>query len=148
MFILCLRREQATQLRAQQDREYREAAEADRLATIRQREEEEQRAAAEEEARAREELEEAQELSRQLTQQDTLRKLKAAFDAIPEPDAAPAISAVRFQLPSGKKLSRRFAKTETVQVRYLDCELTSHDLSMLMLPTVVRMCSACTTTSR
>jgi len=73
--------------------------------------------AEEEEARAREELEAAQELSRQLTQQDTIRKLKAAFDAIPEPDAAPAISAVRFQLPSGKKLSRRFAKTESVQVR-------------------------------
>lgn len=72
--------------------------------------------AEEEEARAREELEAAQELSRQLTQQDTIRKLKAAFDAIPEPEAAPTISAVRFQLPSGKKLSRRFAKTETVQV--------------------------------
>ncbi len=57
------------------------------------------------------------ELSRQLSQQDATRKLKAAFEAVPEPEVGPAISAVRFQLPSGKKLSRRFAKTETVQVR-------------------------------
>ena len=115
-FLFFFYREQAVQLRAQQDREYREAAEADRLATIRQREEEERREAEEEENRQREELEAAQEMSRQLTQQDTIRKLKTAFDAIPEPDVAPAVSAVRFQLPSGKKLSRRFGKTETVQV--------------------------------
>ena len=57
------------------------------------------------------------EMSRQLSQQDAIRKLKTAFEAVPEPDVGPAISAVRFQLPSGKKLSRRFAKTETVQVR-------------------------------
>jgi len=87
------------------------------LATIRQREEEERREAEEEENRQREGLEAAQELSRQLTQQDTIRKLKTAFEAVPEPDAAPAVSTVRFQLPSGKKLSRRFGKTETVQVR-------------------------------
>lgn len=55
------------------------------------------------------------EMSRQLSQQDAIRKLKTAFEAVPEPDVGPAISAVRFQLPSGKKLSRRFAKTETVQ---------------------------------
>jgi len=86
------------------------------LATIRQREEEERRETEEEENRQREELEAAQELSRQLTQQDTIRKLKTAFEAVPEPDAAPVVSAVRFQLPTGKKLSRRFGKTETVQV--------------------------------
>uniref|UniRef100_A0A7S3MDT0 UBX domain-containing protein n=1 Tax=Spumella elongata TaxID=89044 RepID=A0A7S3MDT0_9STRA len=121
------RREQAVQLRAQQDREYREAAEADRLATIRQREEEERREAEEEENRQREELEAAQEMSRQLTQQDTIRKLKTAFDAIPEPEAAPAVSAVRFQLPSGKKLSRRFGKTETVQRLYDYLTLVFHE---------------------
>lgn len=119
MYIFAFHREQATQLRAQQDREYRESAEADRLASIRAREAEEQRLAEEEEARQRAELEAAVEMSRQLTQQDTIRKLKSAFDAVPEPEAAPAISAVRFQLPSGKKLSRRFAKTETVQVKYI-----------------------------
>ena len=116
--------------------------------------------AEEEEARAREELEAAQELSRQLTQQDTIRKLKAAFDAIPEPEAAPTISAVRFQLPSGKKLSRRFAKTETVQVELesiIDDVLcaTICPACLVAFPRCnsfpLRLslhCSACTTTSR
>lgn len=92
--------------------------EADRLATLRQQEEEVQRRAAEEEARQQEELAAAVEMSRQLTQQDTLRKLKEAFAAAPEPEVAANVSAVRFQLPSGKKISRRFTKTDTVQVRH------------------------------
>ena len=58
------------------------------------------------------------ELSRQLTAQDQVRKLREIFEACPEPDAAmgPSVSVVRFQLPTGKKLSRRFLKTDTVQV--------------------------------
>lgn len=109
-------REEAIRLRAQQDREYRESAEADRLATLRQQEETAQRLAQEEEARQQAELAAAVEISRQLTAQDTLRKLRELFAASPEPDASPVVSAVRFQLPSGKKISRRFTKTDTVQV--------------------------------
>ena len=106
-------------LRAQQDREYRESAEADRLAVIRQREEAAEREIAEEEARQAEELAAAQELSRRLTEEDTLRKLRGIFEAAPEPAVGPTVSAVRFQLPSGKKLSRRFGKADTVQVNTL-----------------------------
>lgn len=116
-------REEAIRLRAQQDREYRESAEADRLATLRQQEETAQRLAQEEEARQQAELAAAVEMSRQLTAQDTLRKLREVFAASPEPDASPVVSAVRFQLPSGKKISRRFTKTDTVQVLYM-CDVT------------------------
>jgi membrane protein involved in colicin uptake len=110
-------REEATRLREQQDREYREAMEADRLAQIRQREEAAAREKAEEEARQAAELAAAVEMSKQLTREDTLRKLRATFSAHPEPEAGSNVAAVRFQLPSGKKLSRRFVKTDTVQVR-------------------------------
>jgi hypothetical protein len=112
-------REEATRLRAQQDREYQEAAEADRLAVIRQREEAARREAEEEEARQQQELAAAVELSKRLTEEDTLRKLRASFGAVPEPDPSPTVSAVKFQTPSGKKLSRRFQKTDTVQVHVL-----------------------------
>jgi hypothetical protein len=91
--------------------------EADRLAQIRQREEAAAREKAEEEARQAAELAAAVEMSKQLTREDTLRKLKATFSAHPEPEAGANVAAVRFQLPSGKKLSRRFVKTDTVQVR-------------------------------
>jgi membrane protein involved in colicin uptake len=110
-------REEATRLREQQDREYREAMEADRLAQNRQREEAAAREKAEEEARQAAELAAAVEMSKQLTREDTLRKLRATFSAHPEPEAGANVAAVRFQLPSGKKLSRRFVKTDTVQVR-------------------------------
>lgn len=117
--VLLLCREEAARLREQQDREYREAAEADRLAAIRQREEAAARAAAEEEARQAAELAAAVELSQRLSREDTLRKLRASFESNPEPPAAgnTDVATVRFQLPTGKKLSRRFLKTDTVQVR-------------------------------
>jgi hypothetical protein len=91
--------------------------EADHLAQIRQREEAAAREKAEEEARQAAELAAAVEMSKQLTREDTLRKLRATFSAHPEPEAGTNVAAVRFQLPSGKKLSRRFVKTDTVQVR-------------------------------
>jgi FAS-associated factor 2 len=112
------RRDEAARLRAQQDQEYLDSAEADRLARERLGEEERERVAALEARRVQEEMEAAVEKTRLKAKQDRLALLRESFDAQPEPgaEAGASVSAVRFQLPTGKKLSRRFMKTDTVQV--------------------------------
>lgn len=110
-------RTEAQLLREEQDREYRESQEQDRLAAERQAAELREREAREEEERQQAELEAAMELSRRLTREDTVRKLKKYFEEHPEPAASDNVSAVKFQLPSGRKLARRFEKSDTVQVR-------------------------------
>jgi len=109
------RREEATRLRAQQDEEYRAAMRADEDARVRARAEEAKRESEEEERRQQEELAEAVELSKKLTQQDTIRKLRESLPTEPDTGAVD-VSTIRFQLPTGKKLSRRFAKTDTIQI--------------------------------
>lgn len=114
-------RQEGQRLREQQDREYREAQEADLLAAQQQEQLEREQAAAEEEARQRQELEEAVELSRRLTTESNLRKLREYFEQNPEPPVTSSssdVATVRFQLPWGSKLSRRFKKSDTIQVLF------------------------------
>jgi hypothetical protein len=105
-------------LREQQDREYRESIEAERLEIERQRAEEEARVAAEEEKRQQEELAAAVALSKKLSREDEIRKLKSSFAASPEPENGSDVSTLRFQLPRAKKLTYRFRKTDKIQVSY------------------------------
>lgn len=111
-------REEAVRLRQQQDQEYRESLEADRRAQERAREEERVKAEKDEEERRQKELQEAIELSKRLSQQDKIRKIKELFQREPEPNAkAPDVTTIKFHLPKGKNLTRRFLKTDAVQVR-------------------------------
>ncbi|KAJ1425463.1 thioredoxin-like protein [Ochromonadaceae sp. CCMP2298] len=109
------RRDEAANLRAQQDQEYLDSAEADRIARERLGVEQREQAAAAEERRVQEEMEQSLERSRLEAKQDKLSQLRESFEAHPEPEADASVSTVRFQLPTGKKLSRRFLKTDTVQ---------------------------------
>lgn len=117
MYYLLFRSE-AVRLREQQDREYRESIEAE-MREIQRKEEEERKKIEEEEARKQqEELEAAIELSKKLSRESTIKRLKDAFALNPEPDNGSDIATVRFQLPRGKKLSRRFLKNDTTQVNH------------------------------
>ena len=107
MFSCC--RDEATRMRQQQDAEYQESLDADRRE--RERRESEEREAAEEEERRQQEAElaEALALSVRLTAEDTTRKRKDRLP--PEPDGnSSSVAVVRFQLPQGKKITRRFEK--------------------------------------
>jgi len=109
--------QESARLREQQDREYRESAERDRLERIRKQEEEESLARLEAEERNRGELEAAIELSNKLSKESAIIKKRQNLPAEPDqnvPDAA----AIRFQLPSGTKILRRFHKCDTVQTLY------------------------------
>jgi FAS-associated factor 2 len=109
------RRREFSMLREQQDREYREAEESDRRERERRENEERERIRLEEEERQRQELEAAMELSRRLNYEGDIGKRRAELS--PEPPASDVdVAVIRFQLPQGTKLSRRFPKLETVQV--------------------------------
>jgi septal ring factor EnvC (AmiA/AmiB activator) len=105
-------------LRQQQDREYRESAEADLRAEEAHRAEQARILAEQQEAQRREEAERAAEGERRRAHDAKIRALREAFEATPEPAATAGaeVSTVRFQLPTGSKLSRRFMKSDPVQV--------------------------------
>eukprot|EP01038_Epipyxis_sp_PR26KG_P014982 gene14982-20155_t len=113
-----MRRDEAAHLREQQDREYRESMEADSREERRRLQQEREAELLENERKAREELEQAVELSKKLTQEDKMRKLNEYFISHPEPaqGSSKDISEIRFQLPNGMKLTRRFLKFDQVQV--------------------------------
>lgn len=111
------RRREFSLLREQQDREYREAEESDRRDRERRENEERERIRLEEEEKQRQELEEAMELSRRLNYEGDIAKRRSELSA--EPGASDAeVAVIRFQLPQGTKLSRRFSKLEKVQVMF------------------------------
>ncbi len=109
---------EAQRLREEQDREYRESMELERREQERREREERERIEAEEKKKQEEELAAAVELSKKLSREDAIRKLKVAFNSIPEPDKVPDAATIRFQLPRGLKLERRFLKSEPVQVSF------------------------------
>jgi len=78
--------------------------------------EERERRRAEEDKRQQEELAAAVALSEQLHRDDAIRHLKDSFQAIPEPENNTDVATIRFQLPRGKKLTRRFHQHDTAQV--------------------------------
>jgi hypothetical protein len=75
-----------------------------------------------EEQRLADEEREAIELSQRLSRDDKIRKLRTYFEQHPEPETSVAeVATIRFQLPQGTKLSRRFLKTDTSQVKMCCC---------------------------
>jgi hypothetical protein len=117
-----LNRAEAVRLREQQDQEYQEALENERRETERIRAEEEKRALEERLAREASERAAAQEAEAKRGREREISIIKEYFAAHPEPAEEKAsgnggvVTTVRFQLPRGKKLSRRFLKTDTAQV--------------------------------
>ena len=107
------RRVESSMLREQQDREYREAEETDRRnRELREKAEAEERTRVEEERNAKE-LREAMDLSERLAKEQRIASLKESL--CEELPVGPDVSALRFQLPKGIKISRRFHKTDTIQ---------------------------------
>lgn len=107
-------RTESTRLRDEQDREYRAFEEADRRnRELREREDVEQRQREAQESQQRE-LHEAIELSNRLTKDNRILQCRQSLNE--EPPAGPDVSALRFQLPKGIKASRRFLKTDKIQV--------------------------------
>lgn len=98
-----IEREQEIELRRQQDEEYQQALRADQE---RERQREEQREM--EERRIREEAE--RERQKVQIEQDRIGKAKSLL----RPEPASGGARIRFTLPSGKKLDRRFENDETV----------------------------------
>mmetsp|Transcript_15976 Transcript_15976/g.60897 ORF Transcript_15976/g.60897 Transcript_15976/m.60897 type:complete len:277 (+) Transcript_15976:711-1541(+) len=101
-----------TELRAEQERNFQEALEADQR---RQREAAEAREREEEAAR----LEAQRQAEREEEERRALEEAKAALcrkrDAIgEEPPAGPGVTRLRFQFPNGQKVTRRFQQDETV----------------------------------
>jgi hypothetical protein len=93
----------------------RENAERERL----RRQEDEQELEREAAKRAQEEeLRKALDLTVSLNREKELSDLRARLGPEPEGEVAPGdISLVRFQLPKGAKVSRKFLRTDTIQVR-------------------------------
>lgn len=109
--------DQARQLRDEQDREYLEGLERDRL---REREEEEAR-----QAKERAELEAAmaeerrQEMAKQQEEDLAARVLAAKSSLPPEPAAGEPSAHIAVRLPAGGRLVRRFNASHKVEVLYL-----------------------------
>ena len=110
---LALYREETINLRAEQDRDYREAEEADRRERQRREQEREAQQRAEHEAKQLEEESEAIELSTKLHYESIIKRKQAQLK--PEPDQSPDAATIRFQLPQASKLTRRFHRTDTVE---------------------------------
>ena len=55
-------------------------------------------------------------MSRQLSFEDRIRKIKNDFETKPEPPIQDTVNVatIRFQLPAGKKISRRFYKYDKI----------------------------------
>ena len=107
-------RTESTRLREQQDREYRESEEADRRnREQREREEAEMSNRAERE-REEKELADAIDLSNRLSRENGIENKRRSLGE--EPPLGQDVSLLRFQLPKGVKTSRRFLKTEKIQV--------------------------------
>ena len=108
------RRDESSQLRAQQDREFRAMEESTRQEAERREREARERVAREEEERR---LAQAAERAEQERREQREVELQLKKDSVAcEPENGPDVTTVRFQLPTGAKLSRRFAKDCTVQL--------------------------------
>ena len=108
------RRVESAMLREQQDREYQESAEADRRERVRREEEQATRVREAEEARIRQVEEAAAAVAKQQARDLQLTRIRETLPDEPQP--AGDVAAVRFQLPQGTKLARRFHRDHTAQV--------------------------------
>ncbi|CAM9247511.1 unnamed protein product, partial [Ectocarpus fasciculatus] len=111
-------RDESASLRNEQDREYIEAQEQDRLQLAKKEQEKREREEEEEAERQKADLEDAIKISRELDKQNRYEKISTLVR--PEPASGPDAALIKFQLPSGRKLTRNFLKTDTVEVCYND----------------------------
>ena len=104
-----LAREEEVRLREEQDREYQEALLADQIREIERREAEE---------RVQREEEEKRELERMALEKEEERigRARELMNECVEPAGGPGTARIRFTLPNGKKVDRRFRSEETIEV--------------------------------
>ena len=107
-------RQADSMLREQQDREYQESIEAARQAreTAQKQAEEAQKAAEEEERKLQLELEKV--MNDKLVKDQKIQIIRSRLTVEPA-KGAEGVANLRFQLPSGSKIMRRFHKDQTVQ---------------------------------
>lgn len=110
-------READRALRAEQDQRYQEAMARDR----------ERARKREEEAEAKE-LEAAKQLSEELSQKAELDRIRGRLPAEPSVGTTEETSRVRFTLPDGSKILRRFYAKDTIQTVFDFVTLSLHDL--------------------
>lgn len=105
-----LQREEEQLLREEQNREFQETLLADQMREIERRE------AAEREQRAREEMEEAERMKR-AKEESRLEDAKSRVEGagVEPPVGAKGIASLRFTLPNGKRVDRRFNATDRVE---------------------------------
>ena len=104
-----LAREEEIRLREEQDREYQEALLADQIREIERREEQE---------RLQKEEEERVELERLAVEveRNRIEKARELVAKCEEPSAGAGTARIRFTLPNGKKVDRRFKSEDTIEV--------------------------------
>jgi len=121
-----LQREEEVQLRAQQDAEYQATLEADRQ---RQREQEEERERL---------LREQGELERAAREEEEAKKNKIdeARSLLKEEPSSGSITQLRFVLPSGRKIVRKFDSDEKVKVLRAFLTIHFHDNEMDEMPNI------------
>ena len=88
--------------------------EADRREREKREQETLKRQREQEELEAKLQLEEAVELSKKLTKENNIQKIRETLTSEPQPSGD--VAAIRFQLPQGAKLARRFHRDEKTQV--------------------------------
>jgi len=127
-----LERQANVQLREEQDAEYLAALEADRRAQENKRYEEEQKRRAEEEAIEKQQTEEAMKMSESLAKEARINRIRSSLGA--EPSTSDAAT-IRFQLPAGNKISRKFLKTDPLQklADFLELYLSENNIEMRIL---------------
>jgi len=121
-----LQREEENQLRDQQDAEYEAALEADRQ---RQREQEEER------ERLRQEQEELERAVRE-EQEVKEKRIDAARSLLQEEPSDGSITQIRFTLPSGRKIVRKFGSDEKVKVLRAFLTLHFHENDLDEMPNI------------
>lgn len=106
-----LQREEDARLRDEQNREYQEALLADQTREV------EQRKAEERERREQEEKEETERLNQE-REKSILEDSKALLDEAgePAPGQRTGVARLRFTLPNGKKVDRRFHSSNTIGI--------------------------------
>lgn len=125
-----IQREQENTLRRQQDEEYQAALLADQE---RQRQQEERQLQLQEQQRQIEQEQEEQraaELQRQQALEDRINRARQLLSD--EPTTTDNITRIRFVLPSGKRLERKFHSTDTIAVLRAFLAVHFHDAAIEM----------------
>mmetsp|Transcript_6328 Transcript_6328/g.13733 ORF Transcript_6328/g.13733 Transcript_6328/m.13733 type:complete len:577 (+) Transcript_6328:62-1792(+) len=115
-----LARQEEIRLRQEQDREYQEALLADQLREIARREEEES-------ARREEEEREERERRKVEEEESKLAKARSLLEFAGEPPAGGTVARVRFTLPNGKKVDRRFHPGNNLKAVYAFLTVYFHE---------------------